>query len=115
MRPAAFGVFSTVLRRDGYRVLEARNGVEALELANDPSHEDIHILLSDVAMPYMRGIQLAEQLRETRPNIQILLTSGLPNQEVIERCEPYFSPDFLAKPFSVSDLSWKIKQLAAAI
>ena len=103
------------MRRDGYRVLEARNGVEALELANDPSHEDIHIPLRDVAMPYMRGIQLAEQLRETRPNIQILLTSGLPHQEVIERCGPYFSLDFLAKPFSVSDLSWKIKQLAAAI
>ena len=107
--------FSRVLRRDGYRVLEAENGVEALKVAEDHSDDRIDVLLSDVAMPYMDGIQLAERLREIRPEIQVLLTTGLPIQMVMDRCGPTFKADFLPKPFSVSDLSGKIKRLVEAI
>ncbi len=107
--------FSRVLRRDGYRVLEAENGVEALKVAEDHSDDRIDVLLSDVAMPYMDGIQLAERLREIRPEIQVLLTTGLPIQMVMDRCGPTFKADFLPKPFSVSDLSGKIRRLVEAV
>ena len=106
---------SAVLRRDGYRVLEAENGVEALKVAEDHSDDRIDVLLSDVAMPYMDGIQLAERLREIRPEIQVLLTTGLPIQMVMDRCGPTFKADFLPKPFSVSDLSGKIRRLVEAV
>ena len=92
--------FSTVLRREGYSVLPASNGVEALDIAESRPNHPIHILFSDVEMPYMEGIQLAESLlREMRPDILVLLTSGLPQQEVSNRCGPEFHADFLAKPF----------------
>ena len=107
--------FSTILRREGYSVLSAVNGVEALDIAKAKPNDPIHILLSDVAMPYMGGIQLAERLRETRPDIRVLLTSGLPQQEVLNRCGPEFKAEFLAKPFSISDLAGKIRQLAESI
>ncbi|MCI0789643.1 MAG: response regulator, partial [Chloroflexi bacterium] len=74
--------FSTVLRREGYNVLTAENGPEALEIAKNRPGQRIDILLSDVSMPYMGGIQLAESLWETRPDIRVLLTSGLPAEEV---------------------------------
>lgn len=106
--------FSTVLRREGYTVLEAENGVEALDIAEGRPNDRIDILLSDVAMPHMGGIQLAERLRESRPDIRVLLTSGLPLQEVQTRCGPGFEGDFLPKPFSVFDLSKKMRRLAAA-
>ena len=107
--------FSAVLRRDGYKVLEAGNGVEALKISDGLSDDRIDILFSDVAMPYMDGIQLALRLRETRPEIQVLLTTGLPLEFVIERCGPTFNAVFLPKPFTVSDLSGKVRQLAEAV
>lgn len=48
--------FSTILRREGYKVLKAQNGVEALEIAKSRPDERIDILLSDVAMPYRGGV-----------------------------------------------------------
>ncbi len=106
--------FYTVLRREGYDVLLAQNGLEAMELAQSEAHSPIDILLTDVAMPYMGGIQLAESLREIQPGIRVLLTSGLPQKEVSDRCGPDFNGDFLAKPFSVSDLAGKVRNLAPA-
>ncbi len=106
--------FSVLLRREGYKILEAANGIEALEIASSSPDVRIDILLSDVAMPYMGGIQLAERLREIQPDIRVLLISGLPYQEIMNRCGPSFKPDVLSKPFSVSGLSGKLRQLAAA-
>lgn len=107
--------FSTLLRREGYRTLVAENGVEALKIVNSSPDEHIDILLSDVAMPYMSGIQLAETLMEIRPGIKVLLVSGLPHQAILDRCGPSFVPHFLTKPFSVYDLSGKMKQLAEGV
>ncbi|HIF43261.1 MAG TPA: response regulator [Dehalococcoidia bacterium] len=106
--------FSTVLRREGYTVLIAQNGLEALNLVKAQLNPRIDILLSDVAMPYMGGIQLAESLRQTHPGLQVLLASGLPLKEVTNRREPEFQPEFLAKPFSVSELAGKVRMLAQA-
>ena len=107
--------FSTVLRREGYTVITAANGQEALDIAEGRPDEPIHILLSDVAMPYMGGIQLAVNLLQTRPDLLVLLTSGLPQKEVSDRCGPAFKTDFLAKTFSVSDLAGKIRLMADTI
>jgi len=107
--------FSTVLKRDGYQVFQAGNGVEALEFINSHPDQRIDILLSDVTMPYMGGIQLSEHLKEAWPDVRVLLTSALPQQEVKDRCGPTFTPDFLAKPFSVSDLSGKLKLLSESV
>ena len=107
--------FSSVLRQEGYKVLEAVNGVEALMAAESQSDDRIDILLSDVAMPYMDGIQLAERLREIWPDIQVLLTSGLPVQEVRDRFGLRFKAEFLPKPFSIFDLTARVRRFAAAV
>ncbi|MBT98491.1 MAG: hypothetical protein CL902_07680 [Dehalococcoidia bacterium] len=106
------GFFSTILRREGYAVLIVENGLEALELAEREPEAPIDILLTDVSMPYMGEIQLAKSMMKTRPKLLVLLTSGLPFQEVTDRCGPEFRSDFLAKPFSVSELAGKINTLA---
>jgi len=108
------GFFSTILRREGYAVLIVENGLEALELAEREPEAPIDILLTDVSMPYMGEIQLAKSMMKTRPKLLVLLTSGLPFQEVTDRCGPEFRSDFLAKPFSVSELAGKINTLAKA-
>ena len=103
------------MRREGYEVLRAPNGLVALEIAESRPDRRIHILPSDVAMPYMDGVQLALNLRQIRPHIQVRLTSAMPFQEISNQFGSELQPEFLAKPFSVSDLTAKIKTIVEAI
>ena len=63
------------LERRGYRVLAASSGEEALKIAN-AYDGTIHLLISDVVMPGMKGPELADRLRVLRPGIRVLLMSG---------------------------------------
>ena len=71
-------------------------------------------MLADVVLPYMDGIQLAQRIPEVRPEIRVILTSGLPQQIIMERCGPESKGEFLPKPFSVHDLSGRIRRLSQA-
>jgi CheY-like chemotaxis protein len=65
----------TLLIRQGYQVLEAQNGKHALEVAE--SHQGtIHLLLTDVMMPELKGPHLAEQLRAVRPDVRVIFMSA---------------------------------------
>ena len=75
----------TIQRRAVYEVLVGVNGREALDLTNGQLDRQIDILLSDVSMPYMGGIELAKALLQTRPDIQVPFTSGMPEQDVLNR------------------------------
>ena len=107
--------FLTILRRDGYEVLVSIKGREELDLANNQLDRQIDILLSDVSMPYMRGIELAKALRQTRPDIQVLSTSRMPQQDVLNRAGGVTRAEFLAKLFSVTGFADKVRAIAAAI
>ena len=107
--------FLTILRRNGYEVLVAVNGREAFDLANSQLNRQIDIFLSDVSMPYMGGIELAKALRQTGPGIQVLFTSGMPQQDVLNRAGGAIRAEFLAKPFSVTGFADKVLAIAAAI
>ena len=102
--------FLTVKRREGYPVPIAQNSLETLNLVKAQFNPRIDILISNVAMPFMGGIQLAESPRQTHPSLQVMLTSGLPFTEAMNLCEP----EFLAKSFSVSELAGKISMFAQA-
>ena len=106
--------FLTILRRDGYEVLVSINGREELDLANSQLDRQIDILLIDVSMPYMRGIELAKALRQTRPDIQVLSTSRMPQQDVLNRAGGLTRAEFLAKLFSVTGFADKVRAIAAA-
>jgi CheY-like chemotaxis protein len=57
--------FSTILRREGYEVITAQNGVEALEIVKGQDGDQIDILFTDVAMPYIGGVQLGRACGST--------------------------------------------------
>ena len=107
--------FLTILRRDRYEVLVSINGREAFDLVSSQLDCQIDILLSDVSMPYMRGIELAKALRQTRPDIQVLSTSRMPQQDVLNRAGGLTRAEFLAKLFSVTGFADKVRAIAAAI
>ncbi|MGH9603369.1 MAG: ATP-binding response regulator [Terriglobales bacterium] len=83
------------LSAGGHRVLEAQSAEQALLLA--AGSEKLDLLLSDLILPGMSGRQLAERLRNRRPEMQALLVSGYPDRASLEQEE---GPRFLLKPFT---------------
>ena len=101
-----------MLVQNGYGVLEARDGREALRLC-ETHPEPIQLVLTDLVMPNMKGAELAERLRRARPGLRILLMSGYPDEPVVQR--PGREPlALLPKPFTSVELVEKIRQILDA-
>jgi CheY-like chemotaxis protein len=103
--PAVRQLFAQALMRAGYRVFEARNGQEALKVF-DQHGDKIDLLLTDMRMPYMGGVELAQHLRARRKTLKLLCVSGYP-----AAADPELTTDFLAKPFSRDDLLAKVREV----
>ena len=101
-----------ILRVQGYTVLEAENAVEALRVA--ASTVTIHLLITDLVMPEVDGLELTRRFREVHPTTPVLMVSGsLPVLRV--RSEPDLERfDFLAKPFQFEELLHKVRALLDA-
>jgi nitrogen-specific signal transduction histidine kinase len=96
-----------ILERYGYIILEASNGVEALSVArNHPA--PIHLLLTDIIMPTMGGVELAEKFTVEFPRIPVLFMSGYSEQ--IMRHWNVLSA-YIQKPFTLSDLLTQVREL----
>jgi PAS domain S-box-containing protein len=97
----------------GYKVLEASNGVEALEMAKG-YQEQIHLLVTDVVMPQMSGPELAERLRELRPAMRVLYVSGYTDNYVVS--QEILAPGraFLSKPYRRAEFLNKVRELLDA-
>jgi two-component system cell cycle sensor histidine kinase/response regulator CckA len=96
------------LKRQGYKVLEAGSGLEALEVM-DKNKGKIDIVVSDVVMPEMDGPTLLKELRKKNPSLKIIFVSGYPNDAFKASLgDEEFA--FLPKPFSLPQLAAKVKE-----
>ena len=97
------------LKQDGYRVIEAANGEEALRAAA-AQPEPIQALVTDVIMPKMSGLVVAEHLRNIWPGTRVLFMSGY-----VDPTNPGFLEEpgtaFIQKPFLPDDLAWHLRDL----
>ena len=97
------------LRRNGYRVLLAADGDQALQMAG--AHADaIDLLVTDLAMPNLGGRELAHRLTELRPCLKVLFMSGYPEQSPSNEGKDN-SGTVLQKPFSLDALSRNVRSL----
>jgi two-component system cell cycle sensor histidine kinase/response regulator CckA len=108
--PGIRALMRKILQKQGYEVLEARNGEEALALAEERS-APIDLLLADVEMPEMSGFELATRLKALRPEMKILFVSGLPADELERFGPPPAQASFLRKPFSLAALLEKARNV----
>ena len=101
-----------ILRRQGYEVLEAANGKQALEICGQ--HAGIDLLVTDVLMPEMGGRELVEQLRRNGRPMKVLYVSGYTDDPSIYSAELSPGTAFLQKPFTLGSLLEKVKEVLAA-
>ena len=99
-----------ILRNGGYRVVQADRGPKALELLESESRIDL--LLTDVVMPEMTGVELARRIRELRPGITVLLMSGYADDDVLDEIVSSGLP-FVPKPFTAQTLTDRVAEALA--
>ena len=97
------------LSRQGYEVLEAMTGAEALEVM-DREGGRIDLVVSDVIMPEMDGPSMLKEMRKTRPDIKIIFVSGYPDDAFKKSLDEGEVYSFLPKPFTLPQLAAKVKE-----
>jgi two-component system cell cycle sensor histidine kinase/response regulator CckA len=99
-----------VLREQGYRVLEAADGQEALEMLQGPLDPVPDLLVTDLAMPRLGGRALAELARGLYPQMRILCVSGDAGDVETPDESPVTATALLHKPFTIEELTGKIRE-----
>jgi PAS domain S-box-containing protein len=102
-----------ILSRQGYQVLEASNGGEALLLC-EQQERLIHLMLTDLLMPVMSGPELAQRLTPLRPGMKVLYMSGYADNLLSTEGLMDSDVNFIQKPFTVEGLSRKVREVLDA-
>jgi len=100
-----------VLERQGYTVLACADGEEAIHLA-ERDDRTIHLLLTDVVMPGLRGYEVARKVAASRPAIKILYMSGYAEEALVGR--PLLESALIEKPFAVDALARRVRETLEA-
>jgi two-component system, cell cycle sensor histidine kinase and response regulator CckA len=99
------------LRSRGYEVLEAKDGEDALLVA-ERHNAPVHLVVTDVVMPHMNGTELFHHLRRWYPRMRVLFISGYARSAIPpEAFEEGKGAAFLAKPFTIEQLLNEVRQL----
>jgi two-component system cell cycle sensor histidine kinase/response regulator CckA len=107
-------VIAQLLRSDGFTVLEAENGEHALQVMQD-HHAPIDLLVSDINMPEMDGLELVGFLRAAYPGLRALFVSGQGAEYMMEnRDRVSEGTHFLAKPFQLDVLRTRVREILDA-
>jgi PAS domain S-box-containing protein len=104
---------SRSLRERGYRVIEARQGADALRQLEQQAAE-VDLVISDVVMPEMGGRELARRLARLRPSLPVLFMSGYTGEDVIQRGLLDPGAPFQQKPFTPDGLARKVREMLDA-
>jgi two-component system cell cycle sensor histidine kinase/response regulator CckA len=99
-----------ILKRQGYKVLQASHGDEALRVCKE-NGEPIHLMVTDVVMPRMSGRDLAECLFPLRPEMNILYMSGYTDSAIVHQGALEEGVNYIQKPFTPDALARKVREV----
>jgi two-component system, OmpR family, response regulator len=101
-------LIKTRLEQAGYKVLQAENGQEALEVLED---QHVDLVISDIMMPLMDGYELIESLREANFNMPILIVTAKENFEDKEKGFRLGTDDYMVKPIDMNEMILRVAAL----
>ena len=111
--PMVRGIMARTLRDNGYGVLEAGDGREALEILEARGGE-VSLIVADVVMPGLGGREMAARLAERWPRVPVLFTSGYTGLDVVRRGLLEEGRDFIQKPLAPEALIRRVRQMVDA-
>ena len=100
-------VFSSILRKEGYRVTAVKNGYEAIKVIDEESFD---LALVDLRMPGLDGIQVLEKIKSRRPQTRVIIYSAYGLVEDAVEAMRKGAADYLNKPFSPNELELNVKK-----
>jgi CheY-like chemotaxis protein len=104
-------LIAKILRKQGYKVLEASQGKEVFSLCEEQGGP-IHLMVTDVVMPEMTGVELAKHIKQVYPEMKVLYMSGYSSDRVaIDHGKVEKTIEFIQKPFTVDRLARKIREV----
>lgn len=95
---------SLLLRQEGYEVVMAADGGEALHKLIHPAPTPFHLLITDIQMPKLDGLELIDQLHEHRIAIPVIVITGYGNREMVGKVRHRHCAAYLDKPFQPDDI-----------
>jgi len=108
--PTVRHVVALSLQSYGYHILEASSGEEALDVSR--RHDGrIELLVTDVVMPGMNGLELARQFMDMRPEVRVIVMSGIVDNTIILNSTLKPTTPFFHKPFSMDELAIKVREI----
>ena len=99
-----------ILEPQGYTILEAQNGIEALRVS-EGYRDQIHLMITDVVMPGMGGREIEERLRPLRPDMKVIYMSGYTDNAILHHGVLSPEIEFLQKPISSETLKRKVREV----
>ena len=104
------GMVRKFLEMRGYTVFEAAGGHEALRLAQDRK-KPFDLLVTDLVMPEMNGLELSSRLKSASPSTKILYMTGYTDHAILRQEVPEFQSNVLMKPFTSQELNKKVREV----
>jgi len=102
-----------ILKAMGYRTIIARNGAEAVEIYKQ-NRDGIDMVILDIFMPKMGGIEAFDRIKEVDPNVKVLISSGCNLNDQVMEIIGRGCNGFIQKPFRFKDLSYKMREVLDA-
>ena len=100
-----------ILTGQGYTVIEASDGDEAMDFASQYERKPIHLLLTDVVMPGMSGGELAQTLKVQHPGLKVLYMSGYTDNAIVHHGVLEEGINYIQKPFTLDALARKVREV----
>ena len=98
------------MKLDGFEVITSTDGREAVDLIKS---QEPDLVISDIMMPFMSGLELLELIKAEQKKIPVILVSALDDVEVIQTAIGMGADDFVIKPVKMDELSLRIKRVLA--
>jgi putative two-component system response regulator len=100
-------VLTRLMESDGFACAEAANGVEALEYL---AHTSVPVLLSDLSMPKMDGVELLGHVRARHPDVAVVMITAVADVDAAVRCLAAGAMDYLTKPFNIDEVRARVSK-----
>jgi two-component system cell cycle sensor histidine kinase/response regulator CckA len=104
-------VIGKMLKHEGYQVLQAGSGDEALQILRHSETPPVDLLMTELLLPGLGGIALADELLKVYPHLRVLFMSGYANEEFIHFQRPQLRRSFIQKPFDSKELAHQLRQI----